>query len=1290
MANLIKRSFLIAFVLLTLFACSGIGGFFSGTTEEEINADNDGYGSLIISIPTYRGWTIDNYTITATKPGETPVVAETSSTEVNIRLKIGTWNINVEGTDTYDNVIYQGISTATVTETTTNMTVGLLKRAGNYKINISNFTGYNVLSGSPGYIEKITVTASRTDGFPSVIQEVDNFASAAVFTGLAQGNWNFLVEGKSSKLNSDYTTISGQYDTYVSGSFVGEVLASRYVTSAYTISGQVKATPVKFSHSTGSYSSSFLLSLSCDTPAVTIRYTTNGDDPSTTGTVYSVPISIDAGKTVKAIAVKTGMANSVVGARTYTINTLATSTPQFSPTGGTFSAGLGVTITCADSGAVIYYTTNGTNPTTSSAQYSAPIAVSGDGTVRTIKAMALASGKTASDVVTQVYTITYPQAAAPVITPPSGTYDTDALFSLESGTSGASIYYTIDGTTPTTSSILYTNPFSLTEGSKTVKAFATATGYRNSLVTTTTFTINPTDADNSIAFRTTDLVIIAEQTDDIWTTKDLETGVSWFGFENGIAGDNSFTVEWSSGFVGTVELYNNNMTTAIATSGSGNYKVALLTGNSDIPVNYFIKVNSSYTHTGFKIRVYQGGTAPATTTTIYTTTTTTTTIPTNSLKIYYYSTTAPTVWIWEDGGVAISQSMGFSWPGPAMTAVAGYTNWWVFEIPGTYAPFTKALKMKFNEGAEISRNPPATGWYKNSAWTDTCPDTPSTTTTTSVSTSTTTTVSTSTTTTTNGSGWAIPQNLNRTTYPYTNEVILQGFYWYIGDPGSANQSAESNLYQLYKTNATQYHNDGFTAIWMPPSGKAFSPGTDFNVGYAVYDHYDLGEFDQEGSVRTKYGTRGELIEAIDAFHANGTKAIADIVMNHMLGAASSTMMAVSQSIPAGITSVEAYLNFNFTKPGDVNPRGTTYSNFVWGPQHFDGMESYGNYYLFSGHTLDNVNIFTGENLFQSDIILGADVDLQNAEVKTEMTNWSKWLTDALNLDGYRVDAIRHMDNTFVRDWAVEMKNYVTAKSGNPPIIFGENWDGWSARLNAYAYSAPTGGSQTYTGGTYNGIQNSMQLFDVPLHYTFQKIAGENTEPGDMTMLLDANLAANSLLGAKPDYSITFVDNHDTVPTQSLASYIPFDFKLQSYAFILLHMSGTPCVYYRDIYKGNYVSQYVSDHFTELNTGIKQLIDIRHKYGYGAGHTPTNAQPNNADILAYAREGATTGTYAGKSLVFVIAKPGVTGSQWIDTYQASGTFVQIAGDSIGATTSTQANNWGEFSVGAKGYSVWVEQ
>ena len=42
-----------------------------------------------------------------------------------------------------------------------------------------------------------------------------------------------------------------------------------------------------------------------------------------------------------------------------------------------------------------------------------------------------------------------------------------------------------------------------------------------------------------------------------------------------------------------------------------------------------------------------------------------------------------------------------------------------------------------------------------------------------------------------------------------------------------------------------------------------------DVGYGVYDMYDLGEFNQKGTVRTKYGTKEEYLEAVQAFHAAG-------------------------------------------------------------------------------------------------------------------------------------------------------------------------------------------------------------------------------------------------------------------------------------------------------------------------------------------------------------------------------------------------------------------------------------
>ena len=74
---------------------------------------------------------------------------------------------------------------------------------------------------------------------------------------------------------------------------------------------------------------------------------------------------------------------------------------------------------------------------------------------------------------------------------------------------------------------------------------------------------------------------------------------------------------------------------------------------------------------------------------------------------------------------------------------------------------------------------------------------------------------------------------------------------------------------------------GFSTVWFPPAFKGSSGG--YGEGYDIYDFYDLGEFDQKGSVRTKYGTRQEYIDAINAVHETGMHAMVDIVLNHKAG-----------------------------------------------------------------------------------------------------------------------------------------------------------------------------------------------------------------------------------------------------------------------------------------------------------------------------------------------------------------------------------------------------------------------
>jgi hypothetical protein len=196
-----------------------------------------------------------------------------------------------------------------------------------------------------------------------------------------------------------------------------------------------------------------------------------------------VAIAVSATETLKAIAVKTGFANSAVASATFTIEKPA-ATPVFSPVAGTYSSAQSVKITDTTAGATIYYTVNGTTPTTSSTKYTAAITVSA---TETIKAIAVATGLTESAVASATFAIEKP-AATPVFSPAAGTYSTIQTVKITDTTAGATIYYTVNGTTPTTSSTKYTAAITVS-ATETIEAIAVATGLADSAVASATFTI---------------------------------------------------------------------------------------------------------------------------------------------------------------------------------------------------------------------------------------------------------------------------------------------------------------------------------------------------------------------------------------------------------------------------------------------------------------------------------------------------------------------------------------------------------------------------------------------------------------------------------------------------------------------------------------------------------------------------------------------------------------------------------------------------------------------------------
>jgi alpha-amylase len=106
-----------------------------------------------------------------------------------------------------------------------------------------------------------------------------------------------------------------------------------------------------------------------------------------------------------------------------------------------------------------------------------------------------------------------------------------------------------------------------------------------------------------------------------------------------------------------------------------------------------------------------------------------------------------------------------------------------------------------------------------------------------------------------------------------NGVMMQYFHWYTPNDG--------NLWNQLAASSQSLAEKGISSVWLPPAYKGSSGG--YDTGYGVYDLFDLGEFDQKGTVRTKYGTREEYLHAIKTTQSQGIQVYADIVFNHKMG-----------------------------------------------------------------------------------------------------------------------------------------------------------------------------------------------------------------------------------------------------------------------------------------------------------------------------------------------------------------------------------------------------------------------
>lgn len=234
---------------------------------------------------------------------------------------------------------------------------------------------------------------------------------------------------------------------------------------------------------TNTYSTAQNVTMTAATGAV-IKYTTNGDEPSASSTTYSGPVNVPTLTTLKARAFKSGYNDSATGSATYTFNYGPLAAPTLTPT-QTFITSGSVTMS-ATAGATIRYTTNGTDPTVSSTEYTGPVTVD---VTTTVRAKAFKVDWTMSPITAVAYTV---KVATPVLSLASGTHAAGAPITVTLPTPGATAHYTIDGVDPAIPAVNeapIVSGGSLFAGNYTLKVRSYKAGCTASDVATASYTV---------------------------------------------------------------------------------------------------------------------------------------------------------------------------------------------------------------------------------------------------------------------------------------------------------------------------------------------------------------------------------------------------------------------------------------------------------------------------------------------------------------------------------------------------------------------------------------------------------------------------------------------------------------------------------------------------------------------------------------------------------------------------------------------------------------------------------
>ncbi|ATA74953.1 alpha-amylase [Capnocytophaga sp. H2931] len=347
--------------------------------------------------------------------------------------------------------------------------------------------------------------------------------------------------------------------------------------------------------------------------------------------------------------------------------------------------------------------------------------------------------------------------------------------------------------------------------------------------------------------------------------------------------------------------------------------------------------------------------------------------------------------------------------------------------------------------------------------------------------------------------------LNLSAMDNGNRVMMQTFYWDVEPRG--------DWWNLTATKLTDWKANGVNRIWLPPATKGQSGG--YSMGYDPSDYFDFGEYNQHGTVETRFGSRAELENLIKKAHDNGLEVIADVVLGHNSGGG---------------------LEYNVTRGKE------TYTMF--NEQHGNASGKFNRSHL-DFHPNDYHCCDEAADFFSEQDLCHHKEYVQNWLWKSD-ESVAKYYKNTMKFDGWRFDYVKSFGAWVVKDWMASVGGFAVGEYWDGDAQKLKNWVDESGGVPAFDFACFYKLEQALDKNDMRHLMGNQMLRTIYPDKAVTFVANHDTEK-------DKNLD-NIISKERKLLAYAYMLTHSGYPTIFISDYENDEFKAKIQNLLLIHRS----------------------------------------------------------------------------------------------------------------------------------------